>query len=131
MKAPQRLRSQQGMALIEVLVSILIFSIGILGLIGLQSRAIKLSVDTEDRNRAALLANELVTEMWLLRTPDVPADLKTAWKNKIADPVGGGLPNGNGAVDVNAVAKQADITITWQAPGADTQSKLTTRVVLP
>ena len=47
------------MALIEVLVSILIFSFGVLGLIGLEASAINYSVDAEDRSRAALFASEI------------------------------------------------------------------------
>lgn len=131
MTSALRSRPQKGMALIEVLVSILIFSVGILGLIGLQSRAIQLSGDAEDRNRAALLANELISEMWLRRTPSLPAEFKTAWRAKVADmgPNKGGLPNGDGNYQVTG--RQADVTITWQSPGAATQSKLTTRVVLP
>ena len=52
------------MTLIEVLVSLLIFSFGFLGLIGMQARAVQLSTDAEDRSRAALLANDIVTTMW-------------------------------------------------------------------
>ena len=58
---PSARASQSGVALIEVLISILLFSLGILGLIGLQARAISFSVDAEDRNRAALFANEIAT----------------------------------------------------------------------
>ena len=53
------------MALIESLVSILIFSFGVLGLIGLQARAVNYSMDAENRDRAALLANEITSSMWL------------------------------------------------------------------
>ena len=52
---------QQGFALLEVLVSILIFSFGVLGLDRLQARAITLSTDAEDRNRAALLASDIAS----------------------------------------------------------------------
>lgn len=122
-------KHQRGVALIEVLMAVLIFSVGILGLVGLQSRAIQLSMDTEDRNRAALLANELVNEMWLRRTPNVPAGVVTAWEDKIAATTKSGLPGGEGAYSVDG--RQADVTITWQSPGASTKSRLTTRVVLP
>src|SRR5690606_18258069 len=83
-------RRQRGVALIEVLVAILIFSIGVLGLIGLQSRAIAVSMDTEDRNRASLLANELVSMLWLRGTSDITADEKTAWEDRVADATQGG-----------------------------------------
>ncbi len=122
-------KRQRGVALIEVLMAVLIFSVGVLGLIGLQSRAIQLSMDTEDRNRAALLANELINEMWLRRTPTVPADIVTAWKAKVTDATTGGLPGGDGKYEV--AGRQADVTIEWQSPGASTKSRLTTRVVVP
>ena len=50
--------------LLEALIAILIFSNGILGLIGLQGAAAKASVDAKFRSEAALLANELIGQMW-------------------------------------------------------------------
>lgn len=129
MTMPRYSEHQRGVALIEVLMAVLIFSVGILGLVGLQSRAIQLSMDTEDRNRAALLANELVNEMWLRRAPTVPADVVTAWKAKVAATTQSGLPGGEGEYSVTG--RQADVTIKWQSPGASAKSQLTTRVVLP
>ncbi|MDN6883131.1 type IV pilus modification protein PilV [Variovorax sp. CAN2819] len=124
-------RSQAGVALLEVLISVLLFSLGLLGLIGLQARAVSFSVDAEDRNRAALLANEVVALMWLNQSATVPAAALTAWKARVKDPKSGGLPSGDGQVDVAATAKSADVTITWQAPSQSTSSKLTTHVELP
>ncbi|MGJ7567094.1 fimbrial assembly protein [Variovorax sp. GB1R11] len=122
-------RSQAGIALLEVLVSVLLFSLGLLGLIGLQARAISFSVDAEDRNRAALLANEVVALMWLNQSPTVPPDALAAWKLRVSDPKATGLPNGVGTVDV--AGKTADVKITWQAPSRSTGSQLTTHVELP
>jgi len=56
---------QTGVALIEALVAVLIFSFGVLGLIGLEASAINFSVDAEDRNRATVLANDIASLMWL------------------------------------------------------------------
>ncbi|MET3493825.1 type IV pilus modification protein PilV [Variovorax boronicumulans] len=125
----RRHRSQAGVALLEVLVSVLLFSLGLLGLIGLQARAISFSVDAEDRNRAALLANEVVALMWLNRSPTVPADALTAWKNRVKDAKATGLPDGEGEVTVSG--KTANVTITWQAPSRSTRSQLKTHVELP
>jgi type IV pilus assembly protein PilV len=55
---------QSGVMLIEALVAILIFSIGILGIVGLQTSAVKASSDARYRSEAALLANELIGRMW-------------------------------------------------------------------
>jgi len=130
-KPPLSRNGQAGVALLEVLVSVLLFSLGLLGLIGLQARAISFSVDAEDRNRAALLANEISAQMWIYKSVNVPADVLTAWKARVSDPTTGGLPSGDGKVTPDATKPFADVEITWQPPSRDTASKLTTRVVLP
>ncbi|MEJ1168472.1 type IV pilus modification PilV family protein [Variovorax sp. CCNWLW235] len=122
-------RAQTGVALLEILVSVLLFSLGLLGLIGLQARAISLSSDAEDRNRAALLANEVVALMWLNKSATVPAGALASWKTRVASPETGGLPAGDGQVNVDGTA--ATVVIKWRAPSHDADSQLTTRVVLP
>lgn len=127
---PNRTRGRQGgVALIEVLISLLIFSFGILGLIGLQARAITLSGDAEDRNRAALLANEVASIMWLTRSVTLPAATLTAWQARVKDAKQDGLPGGDGTVTVTA--NSADIEIKWTPPSRTTESRFTTRVTLP
>ena len=125
---------QAGVALLEVLVSILLFSLGVLGLIGLQTRAISLSTDAEDRNRAALMANDVASTMWLSKsTTTIDTSAGSAWQTRVADQSKGGLPNG--ALIITAVtASSADIKITWKATSrstGDASSTLTTRVTLP
>lgn len=111
-----RRRAGRGFTLIEVLVSLLIFSVGILGLAGFQAQVTRNSVDASERGRAALMANELIAAMWQARssTPN-PADL-AAWQQRVADPKVLGLPGGEGEItqlddDINAVL----ITITWSS----------------
>lgn len=118
--------SQTGILLLEVLISVLIFAFAILGLAGLQARAIQFSVDAEDRNRTALMTNEIVTAMWLHGTTD-PARLGsefTAWENRLKDPGHGGLPSG--AADV----KSGLVTVTW-VPVSGTKHKYETQVSIP
>ena len=128
-------RPQRGMALIEVLVSILLFSFGVLGLIGLEARSIDFSVDAEDRNRAALLANEIGSSMWLAGSVTVSAPALANWQARVSDPTSGGLPNGTVTVTpVAGTTNSADIALSWKAPSrtaTDTASSLTTRVTLP
>ncbi|MBK9605472.1 MAG: type IV pilus modification protein PilV [Betaproteobacteria bacterium] len=54
-----------GFVLLEVLIAILIFSIGVLGLIGLQATSAKHSTDAKYRSEAALLVNQLLGNMWV------------------------------------------------------------------
>lgn len=58
----------KGFLLIEALVGMLIFSIGVLGLVGLQSAAIRTTVDAKGRSDAAFLTNQLIARMWTDRT---------------------------------------------------------------
>lgn len=127
---------QRGMTLIEVLVSILIFSLGLLGFVALQARASQYSVGAEDSSRAALLANEIATMMVLKGNIDLDAvdtQLLINWKARIADPTGTGLPNGLG--DVQRAGNVATITITWRATtaksgAANSVNKYVTQVIL-
>lgn len=57
-------RLQQGVMLIEALLAILIFSIGILAIVGMQSVAIRSVTDSKTRSDASFLANELMSQMW-------------------------------------------------------------------
>ena len=123
-----RRRAQAGVALLEILVSVLLFSLGLLGLIGLQARAISFSNDAEDRNRAALLANEVGAQMMLHGSASLPAEKLDKWKERVAEPTTGGLPAGVGEVEVDGTA--ANVTIKWRAPSRDTDSQLTTRIVV-
>jgi type IV pilus assembly protein PilV len=125
-------RRSRGFSMIEVLVSIVILSIGLIGLVGLQARGLQFSVSAEDTNRASLLANELATSMWTARTVSLPAATISAWQTRVADVTADGLPNGSGAVSV--AGGVATITLTWHPPsaasGAD-DNRYVTQVVVP
>ncbi|WP_235582018.1 type IV pilus modification protein PilV [Rhizobacter sp. Root1221] len=112
-------KRQRGMSLIEALTTVLIFSVGLMGLVGLQSRAIQFSSSAEDTNRAALLANDLTAQMRLSKSITVNATELQAWKDRVSKPAEGGLPNGVGNVTQRS-ATEVDITIQWKSPNAAT-----------
>ena len=62
-KTPQRLSKQQGMTLIEVLVTFLVTSVGVMGLAALQATSIKSSMDTAKRSQGIWLTEELISRM--------------------------------------------------------------------
>jgi type IV pilus assembly protein PilV len=135
-RCSQRARSpaQEGMALLECLMALLIFSVGLLGLLGLEARVMNISVDSENRNRAAMLASEVASQMWLNNTVVSTAPSIAAVTANASDQTQGGLPGG--AVTVTPVAgttNAADITVTWQetSDAVANPSRLTTRVILP
>src|SRR5262249_17411534 len=62
---------------IEALIAILIFSIGILAIVGMQGVAIKTVTQSKYRSEASFLANEVLSQMWAdtanLASYDYPA----------------------------------------------------------
>jgi type IV pilus assembly protein PilV len=57
-------RAERGVALLEALVSILIFSIGILAAVGMMGTAVKNVTEAKHRTEVAFLTNKLIAQMW-------------------------------------------------------------------
>jgi type IV pilus assembly protein PilV len=58
------IRHQQGGFLLEALIGILIFTLGVIGLMALQARAIGYSTEAQYRGEAAYLATSYISKMW-------------------------------------------------------------------
>lgn len=109
---------QSGTILIEALVAILIFSLGILSLIGMQTMAINESIHGKYRADAGYLANEIIGQM-MVDKPNVanyadgattPSGLRTAWNARVASE----LPNGAAAITMNGAA--VTVVVNWRNP---------------
>jgi type IV pilus assembly protein PilV len=101
-----RAAAHRGYVLIEVLVSMLIFALGILGLISIQSQSVKAANEAKLRADAVFAANEILGKMWVDR-----ANLATYAGNTTLS----NLPGGNANVAVNGAV--VTVTITWRPPG--------------
>lgn len=110
---------QSGVMLIEALIGLLIFSMGILALVGMQATAISQVTDAKYRSEAAFLADRMIGEIWVNKGTNVPT-LSAAW----ATEVGNVLPNATGAnaPTVTVAGTQITVTVFWQAPGASSVS---------
>lgn len=64
-KLTQALRRQDGVMLLEALIGILIFSIGILAMVGMQAAAFSASADAKNRSDAASFANDIISRIWM------------------------------------------------------------------
>lgn len=84
--------SQSGMMLIEALIAILIFSLGILGMVAMGSVAIAAQSDAQYRTEAANFANEIAAEMAIDMAPGTtPATTYAAFlPNYAHQPAAGG-----------------------------------------
>jgi type IV pilus assembly protein PilV len=126
---------QSGVALLEVLISLLVFSFAILGIVALQARAIQFSGDADDRTRAALLANDIVSTMWAQQTTSATtlSSEITAWQSRVSNSTSG-LPNGAGTVSAPDSDGVVTVSITWKAPyktSADASNAYMTQMVMP
>ncbi len=118
MKAGRQVHfAQQGFMLLEALIAIVIFSFGVLAIVGLQAVSIKNAAEAKYRTEAAFLANEMIGRLWADRSKVVtgyraPSD----WTARVADR----LPAGTGSVGVAANASGRNVvtvTVGWTAPG--------------
>lgn len=128
------MKSQAGVMLIEALVGILIFSIGILALIGMQGAAIKNTTDARYRSEASFLATEVIGRMWVeianLGNFDknyAPAFApRDAWATKVSvtlpgvDLAGATRPT----IVVDGVTGEVTVTVLWQQPGETVTRRL-------
>ena len=100
------LDQQRGMMLVEGMIAILIFSLGILAIIGTQAIAIKQTSDAKYRVDASFLANQSIGAIWTDR-----GDLDS---HEVTDEAVSALPNGKRTIEVED--NQVTVTITWQLP---------------
>ena len=120
---------QSGFTLLETLVAIVIFSVGLLGVVALQARTVQLSVDGEDRNRAALLADEVVATMWARGTTSLSTAETAAWNARVT----GSLPAATASVGAPDADGVVTVTICWHPPSraaGDADNTYVTKVAI-
>lgn len=110
-KAASPRSTQQGVVLIEALVAILIFSIGVLAIVGLQATMVKNTADAKYRSEASYIAQETIGKMW--------ADPTNLASYVTTTDISARLPSGSLTVAAGAAAGQYQVTVNWQLPGAD------------
>ncbi|HEX5355652.1 MAG TPA: hypothetical protein VFW93_05520 [Aquabacterium sp.] len=139
-----RLAAQTGVMLLEAMVAILIFSLGVLSIIQLQAVSIKQATGAEYRSMAALLANDLISRMWA--SDKTAATLQTnfgssgaSYNQWLATVRSSGLPNISNdkgtlptvtfttvpATASGPASSVAQVTVFWQEPGDTTTHSYT------
>ncbi|KAB2968922.1 hypothetical protein [Zoogloea sp.] len=126
-------RAVRGYVLLEALVALLIFSLGLLGMIGFQAASTRIVTDTRFRTEAAILVDELISKMSVDQRVNLASryvyDSSTGVKGAATDAwftdrvVGASkLPNAGAKVEVvngEALDTMAvTVTLTWVMPGA-------------
>lgn len=123
----------RGLTLVEILIALLVLSIGLLGLAGLQTLSLQFNTSAYQRTQATALAYEMADRMRANRSgalagaydtalgapqdcdPGVQADVTPGagevevWLNKLACR----LPQGTGAIERSGAGTQVTLTVQW------------------
>lgn len=124
---------QRGSFLLESLIAVLIVALGIMGLVGLQARAMQNTADSQYRSEAAFLANDYLGKMWLANQATLKtefesggtqyADLKTIAEERLP---GAKISGNEPVVTVTprfgdpSMGYEVAITLFWEPPGSAT-----------
>ena len=126
-------RQQEGVMLLEALIGILIFSLGVLALVAMQAVSVSTVSNARYRTEASFLANEILSQVWVDRganyanvsnyavTGGVGASTQSQnWVDKVNQH----MPNSTAFPPTVAIAtpasggRQVTVTIRWKAPEA-------------
>jgi type IV pilus assembly protein PilV len=102
------LSAQRGSTLVEVMVSVVLFSVGVIGLMRVLGTAVQDTGSLQYRSTAATLADTTIGQMWVDRN-----NLAAYATAGTAVPE---LPNGQRVVTV--AGNVVTVAISWQAPGS-------------
>lgn len=117
---PSGRSAQQGVAIIEALIAILIFSVGVLGIVGMQANMVKNTSESKFRNDASYIAQQQIGILWT--SPDsLPADGSTSTSSVDELP--------NGAVSITRNGDQYTIVVGWQQPGEESHNYTTVATI--
>lgn len=105
----RNLSFQAGVILLETLIAILIFTIGILALIGLQATMIGGTTDAKARIDASLVAQQRIGELWA-----DPANVVNYLED--STDISSLLPGGTRST-AQLTPGEFQVTVTWQPPG--------------
>ena len=131
----------RGVALIEALVALLVFSVGILGAVGMQTSMLHAQVSIKARADAAMLANELIGLMWgdydnivhqghlnaYAPAGDLSCNTSACrdWMAKVSHQ----LPQGEATLATDSASGTVTITIAWTPPN-DTRHQYVTQTAI-
>ncbi|MEO8304653.1 MAG: hypothetical protein ABI724_11075 [Betaproteobacteria bacterium] len=126
---------ESGSIILESLIALLVFSFGVLGLVGILAGSIRATNDARYRAEAANLASAVIGDLW----STAPADLDTqfgaggpkltGWRTQVAKL----LPSATGAnapvVDLtqpglSSQSRSVVVTVFWQLPGESARHQL-------
>lgn len=130
----------RGAVLLEAFIAVLLFSMGMLALVGVQAAALKNTADAKNRTEAAYLASQIIAQMWVENPSNLSAYAHNpsgstcaftgsassnanvvAWLGTASTPgtVAGNLPGATSTRQQITIGANNVVTVTvcWQNPG--------------
>ncbi len=115
--------------LIEALIGLLIFMLGILALIGMQAIAMQYTIDAKYRSEASFLANQIIGVMWVDRanlnsydtTSGAGTTQRATWISSVTETLPGAT--GGNVPTISISGRQATVNVIWQRPGESAPSQ--------
>ncbi len=127
-KILKKTKNKKGIFIIEAVIAILIFMIGILGIIKYQGETILATSQSQYRVTASFLADSILGDMWLKKNQLATFGTSTEYDNWVTQVSqylpGVSVDNGSTTKPEVNVTTSANgitnviITLKWQAPGA-------------
>jgi type IV pilus assembly protein PilV len=135
---------QSGAYLLEALIGILIFALGVLGIVGLQAASLRTTANSSLRSEAVFAATQITGQMWADKYVNLVGNYSSAtlgatyveWAADLKAAQGGAwfqdptvdFTNGNAACNPNPDPFSATvyILILWQSPDGVTPGPVTT-----
>jgi type IV pilus assembly protein PilV len=102
--------AQQGVVLLEALVAILLFSMGVLALVGLQTTMVKNTSDAQYRAVASYIAQQRIGMIW-------SDPVNAASYIEASTDISALLPQGLRATAAGPNANEFVVTVSWLQPG--------------
>ncbi len=127
-------KQQRGMMMIEALVGILIFSFGILAIMGLQAISIKNTIEAKYRTEASFAANGIIGTMWTecgqtcttlssFDTASGTSPKMISWRNDVATLLPGVVAGGTNSPTIQVAGNTVTVTVYWKIPGTDATTR--------
>ena len=138
-----KIKHLSGFTLLEVMIALLVLSIGLLGIAALQANSLKVNHGAYQRSQAIFLAYDMMDRLRANRTAALAGQCDIAmgatlggtamcdtdvtdWQNNF---VGALLPSGQGFIDCSTTANICVVTVQWdegrQGGSATTQFSIT------
>ena len=112
---------QGGALLLEAMIAILLFSLGVLSLVGMQAMAVGNVSEAKYRTDASFYANQLIGQIWVDRdniadyafAGGTPSNALEPWVDQVTAALPGVADN---PPQIDIAGTQVTVTIFWQSP---------------